>query len=101
MKRKSDFSKKYLLFRLVPFFEPTEESKDLSVDTRLILKIIGLIRPRVRCMYKSKTLIITQRVPKETEKYKYKKEIIRALYREADNLFSVYGFLVNIRLEYE
>ena len=50
-------------------------------------------------MYKSRTLIITQKVPKETEKNK--KEIIRSLYREADNLFSAYGFLVNIKLEYE
>ena len=99
MKRKSDFSKKYLLFSLVPFFKPTEESKDLSVDTMLVLDTIGLIRPKVKCMYKLRTLTITQRVPKEIEKNK--KEIIRALYREADNLFSVYGFLVNIVLEYE
>ena len=93
MKRKSDFSKRYLLFRLVPFFEPAD------VGTRLVLKTIGLERPRVKCMYKSRTLIITQKVPKETEKNK--KEIVRALYLEADNLFSVYEFLVNIKLEYE
>lgn len=99
MKRKSDFSKKYLLHRLVPFFEPVEESKDFSVDTRLVIKTIGLIRPRVKCMYKSRTLTITQRIPKEIEKNK--KEIIRTLYREAENLFSAYRFLINIELEYE
>ena len=99
MKRRSDLSKKYLLYRIVPFFEPAEESKDLSIDTRLVLKTIGLERPIVKCMYKSRTLTITQKVSKEIEKNK--KEIIRALYREAESLFSVYGFLVNIVLEYE
>ena len=97
MKRKSDFSKKYLSHRLVSFLETVE----LNICTHPIqnVVVIGLERPRVKCMYKSRTLTITQRVSKEEEKNK--KEIVRALYREAVNLFSVYGFLVNIELEYE
>jgi hypothetical protein len=75
MKRKSDFSRKYLLFRFVPFLEP---DPDPSIDMKLIVKTIGLERPRVKCMYKSRTLVVTQRISKEIEKNK--KEIIRALY---------------------
>jgi hypothetical protein len=85
--------RKYLSFRLVPFFEP-----DPSASMRLIVKTIGLKRPKVECLYRSRTLIVTQRISKEIDKNK--KEIIRALYQEAESLFSAYGFLVNIRLEY-
>ena len=94
MKKRSDFSRKYLLHRLVPFFEP-----DPSVSMKLIVKTIGLERPKVECLYRSRTLVVTQRIPKEIEKNK--KEIVRALYREAEILFSAYKFLVNIELEYE
>jgi hypothetical protein len=64
MKKKSDFSKKYSLFRLVPFFEPAD------VGTRLVLKMIGLERPKVECLYRSRTLVVTQRISKEKEKNK-------------------------------
>jgi hypothetical protein len=92
VKRKSDFSRKYSLYRSVPYYEP-----DPSVGM-LIVKAIKLERPKVECLYRSRTLIVTQRISKEIDKNK--KEIIRALYQEAESLFSAYGFLVNIRLEY-
>jgi hypothetical protein len=65
VKRKSDFSRKYSLFRCVPFFEP-----DPSVNTRLIVRIIGLERPKIECLYRSRTLVVTQRISKEKEKNK-------------------------------
>ena len=94
MKKKSDFSRRYLLFRCVSFFEP-----DPNADMRLIVKTIRLERPKVECLYRSRTLVVTQRISKEIEKNK--KEIVRALYREAEILFSAYEFLVNIELKYE
>jgi membrane protease YdiL (CAAX protease family) len=47
----------------------------------------------------NRAIIVTQMIPRCVEKNK--KEIIRALYMEADNLFSVYNFKVNIVLDYE
>ena len=85
MKRRSDLSGKYIIYRMVPFFEPTDgNSFDPSVDTRLTLKTITLVKPEARFIG-DKVLRIIQKIPKEQRKNEF--WIKDSLEKEAHRLF--------------
>ena len=88
MKRKSDLSRRYLIFRLVPFFEPTDgNSFDPSVG--LTLKSIALVKPEVvKFIGEEKVLRIVQKIPKEQRKNEF--WIKDSLEKEAIRLFGVF-----------
>ena len=88
MKRKSDLSRRYLIFRLVPFFEPTDgNSFDPSVG--LTLKSIALVKPEVvKFIKEEKVLRIVQKIPKEQRKNEF--WIKDSLEKEAIRLFGVF-----------
>ena len=87
MKRKSDLSRRYLIFRLVPFFEPTDgNSFDPSVG--LTLKSIALVKPEVVKFIGEKVLRIVQKIPKEQRKNEF--WIKDSLEKEAIRLFEVF-----------
>ena len=83
MKRRSDLSRRYSLYRMLPFFEPTEESE----DTRVNLKTMYLEIPEVRL--KGKILEIKQMIPKEQLKNEY--WIKDSLEKESHRLFEGFG----------
>ena len=88
MKRRSDLSRRYMLYRMIPFFEPTNgNSFDPSVDTTLTLKMITLVKPEVRL--RGKILEIKQMIPKEQSKNEY--WIKDSLDKEAHRLFEGFG----------
>ena len=88
MKRKSDLSRRYLIYRMIPFFEPTDgNSFDSSVDTRLTLKTVTLVKPEVRFIGE-KVLRIVQKIPKEQRKNEF--WIKDSLEKEAIRLFEVF-----------
>ena len=85
MKRRSDLSRRYLIYRMIPFFEPTDENSfDPSVDTKLTLKTIALVKPEVRFIGE-KVLRIVQKIPKEQRKNEF--WIKDSLEKEAHRLF--------------
>ena len=87
MKRRSDLSKRYPIFRLVPFFEPTDgNSFDPSVG--LTLKSITLVKPEVVKFIGEKVLRIVQKIPKEQRKNEF--WIKDSLEKEAIRLFGVF-----------
>ena len=88
MKRRSDLSRRYILYRMIPFFEPTDgNSFDPSVDTRLTLKTVTLVRPEARFIGE-KVLRIVQKIPKELRKNEF--WIKDSLEKEAIRLFEVF-----------
>ena len=88
MKRRSDLSRRYLLYRMLPFFEPTDgNSFDPSVDTRLTLKTVALVKPEVRL--REKILEVKQMIPKEQSKNEF--WIKDSLDKEAHRLFDGFG----------
>ena len=100
MKRRSDFSRRYLFYRMIPFFEPTDgNSFDPSVDTRLTLKTVTLVKPEARFIGE-KVLRIVQKIPKEQRKNEY--WIKDSLEKEAIRLFeSFHPKEIKIELSYE
>ena len=85
MKRRSDLSRRYLIYRMIPFFEPTDgNSFDSSVDTRLTLKTVTLVKPEARFIGE-KVLRIVQKIPKEQRKNEF--WIKDSLEKEAIRLF--------------
>ena len=87
MKRRSDLSRRYMLYRMLPFFEPTDESEDINVDIRIVLKTMYLVKPEVRLM--GKILEVKQMIPKEQSKNEY--WIKDSLDKEAHRLFEGFG----------
>ena len=87
MKRRSDLSRRYMLYRMLPFFEPTDESEDINVDIRIVLKTMYLVKPEVRLM--GKMLEVKQMIPKEQSKNEY--WIKDSLEKEAHRLFEGFG----------
>ena len=87
MKRRSDLSRRYMLYRMLPFFEPTDESEDINVDIRIVLKTMYLVKPEVRLM--GKMLEVKQMIPKEQSKNEYR--IKDSLEKEAHRLFEGFG----------
>ena len=85
MKRRSDLSRRYMLYRMLPFFEPTNESEDTRV--KMVLKTVYLKIPEVRL--KGKILEIKQMIPKEQSKNEY--WIKDSLDKEAHRLFEGFG----------
>ena len=85
MKRRSDLSRRYMLYRMIPFFEPNEEY--LSVDTKMVLKTMYLVKPEVRL--RGKILEVKQMIPKEQSKNEY--WIKDSLDKEAYRLFEGFG----------
>ena len=81
MKRRSDLSRRYMLYRMLPFFEPTE------VDTKMIIKTMYLAKPEVRL--RGKILEVKQMIPKEQFKNEY--WIKDSLDKEAHRLFEGFG----------
>ena len=99
MKRRSDLSRRYMIYRLLPFFEPTEESEDINIDTRMILRVMTLVKPEVR-FTGEKVLRIIQKIPKERRKNEF--WIKDSLEKEARQLFEEFQPKeVIIRLDYE
>ena len=89
MKRRSDLSRRYMLYRMLPFFEPTDgNSFDSSVDTRLTLKTVTLVKPEARFIGE-KVLRIVQKIPKEQRKNEF--WIKDSLDKEARRLFEGFG----------
>ena len=87
MKRKSDLSRRYLIYRLIPFFEPTDgNSFDPSVG--LTLKSVALVKPEVVKFIGEKVLRIVQKIPKEQRKNEF--WIKDSLEKEAIRLFEVF-----------
>ena len=87
MKRRSDLSRRYMLYRMLPFFEPTNESDDINVDTKMVLKTMNLVKPEVRL--RGKILEVKQMIPKEQSKNEY--WIKDSLDKEAHRLFEGFG----------
>ena len=87
MKRRSDLSRRYMLYRMLPFFEPTNESEDINVDTKMVLKTMYLVKPEVRL--RGKILEVKQMIPKEQSKNEY--WIKDSLDKEAHRLFEGFG----------
>ena len=88
MKRRSDLSRRYLIYRMLPFFEPTDgNSFDPSVDTRLTLRTVTLVKPEVRL--RGKILEVKQMIPKEQRKNEF--WIKDSLDKEAHRLFEGFG----------
>ena len=88
MKRRSDLSRRYLIYRMLPFFEPTDgNSFDPSVDTRLTLRMVTLVKPEARFIGE-KVLRIVQKIPKEQRKNEF--WIKDSLEKEAIRLFEVF-----------
>ncbi len=88
MKRRSDLSRRYLIYRMLPFFAPTDESEDINVDTRIVLKTVTLIKP-YKVVLKGKTLEVMQLIPKEQSKNEF--WIKDSLIKEAYRLFEGFG----------
>ena len=88
MKRRSDLSRRYMLYRMLPFFEPTNESEDINVDTKMVLKTMYLVKPEVR-FRRGKILEVKQMIPKEQSKNEY--WIKDSLDKEAHRLFEGFG----------
>ena len=86
MKRRSDLSRRYMLYRMLPFFEPTNESEDINV-TKMVLKTMYLVKPEVRL--RGKILEVKQMIPKEQSKNEY--WIKDSLDKEAYRLFEGFG----------
>jgi hypothetical protein len=73
---------------MIPFFEPTDgNSFDSSVDTRLTLKTVTLVKPEARFIGE-KVLRIVQKIPKEQRKNEF--WIKDSLEKEAIRLFEVF-----------
>ena len=87
MKRRSDLSRRYMLYRMLPFFEPTNESEDINVDTKMVLKTMYLVKPEVRLS--GKMLEVKQMIPKEQSKNEF--WIKDSLDKEAHRLFEGFG----------
>jgi hypothetical protein len=99
MKRRSDLSRRYMIYRSLPFFEPTEESEDINIDTRMILKVMTLVKPEVR-FTEEKVLRIIQKIPKERRKNEF--WIKDSLEKEACRLFeSFHPKEIKIEFSYE
>jgi hypothetical protein len=99
MKRRSDLSRRYMIYRPLPFFEPTEESEDINIDTRMILKVMTLVKPEVR-FTGEKVLRIIQKIPKERRKNEF--WIKDSLEKEACRLFeSFHPKEIKIEFSYE
>ena len=97
MKRRSDLSRRYMLYRMLPFFEPTNESDDINVDTKMVLKTMYLVKPEVRL--RGKILEVKQMIPKEQSKNEH--WIKDSLEKEARRLFE--GFPIEeviIKIDY-
>jgi len=89
MKRRSDLSRRYMLYRMLPFFEPTNgNSFDPSVDTKMVLKTMYLVKPEVR-LKRGKILEVKQMIPKEQSKNEF--WIKDSLDKEAHRLFEGFG----------
>ena len=98
MKRRSDLSRRYMLYRMLPFFEPTNESEDINVDTKMVLKTMYLVKPEVRL--RGKILEVKQMIPKEQSKNEY--WIKDSLEKEACRLFeSFHPKEIKIEFSYE
>ena len=88
-----------MIYRLLPFFEPTEESEDINIDTRMILKVMTLVKPEVR-FTGEKVLRIIQKIPKERRKNEF--WIKDSLEKEAYRLFeSFHPKEIKIEFSYE
>jgi hypothetical protein len=85
---------------MIPFFEPTDgNSFDPSVDTRLTLKTVALVKPEVRFIGE-KVLRIVQKIPKEQRKNEF--WIKDSLEKEACRLFeSFHPKEIKIEFSYE
>ena len=74
-----------MIYRMIPFFEPIDgNSFDPSVDTRLTLKTVTLVRPEARFIGE-KVLRIVQKISKEQRKNEF--WIKDSLEKEAHSLF--------------
>ena len=76
-----------MLWRMLPFFEPTNESEDINVDTKMVLKTMYLVKPEVRL--RGRTLEVKQIIPEEQSKNEY--WIKDSLMKEAHRLFEGFG----------
>ena len=85
MKRKSDLSRRYPIYRMLPFIKPTDgNSFDPSVDRLWI----ALVKPEVVKFIGEKVLRIVQKIPKEQRKNEF--WIKDSLEKEAIRLFGVF-----------
>ena len=87
MKRRSDLSRRYMLYRMLPFFEPTNESENINV-TKMVLKTLTLIKP-YEVRLRGKILEVKQMIPKEQSKNEF--WIKDSLDKEAHRLFEGFG----------
>lgn len=85
MKRRSDLSRRYMLYRMLPFFEPTDDNIDIKI--KMVLKTICLVKPEVRL--RGKILEVKQTIPKEQRKNEF--WIKDSLDKEAHRLFKGFG----------
>jgi hypothetical protein len=101
MKRKSDFSRRYLHYRMLPVFEEVEgEEVDIGPSAKQIklsLKTMTLWRPKT--IWEKGYLKIIQKIPKEKKGNEY--WIMDSLTKEANRLFSGYKFQTIIQIDYE
>ena len=101
MKRRSDFSRRYLQYRILPVFEEVEgEEVDISPSAKQIklsLKTMILWRPKT--IWEKGYLKIIQKIPKEKKGNEY--WIMDSLTKEANGLFSGYKFKTIMQIDYE
>ena len=101
MKRTSDFSRKYLLYRTLLVLEQVEgEEVQISpVVKQIKLKAVMMNLCKPKTVWENGDLKIIQKIP--TEKKGNEKGIMDALIKEANELFSGYKFKTKIRIDYE
>lgn len=96
MKRRSDLSRRYMSYRMLPFFEPAN-AEDILVNTGMNFKTIYLVKPKVRL--RGKILEVKQMIPKEQSKNEF--WIKDSLDNEAHRLFEGFGVKeVIIKIDY-
>lgn len=95
-----DLSERYLLYRMVPYFEPIDGSDfDPSTNTGLALKTAALVKPKAKFIRK-RVLIVIQKISRIHCKNEF--WIKDSLEKEARQLFEEFQPKeVIIRLDYE
>ena len=98
MKRKSDFSRRYLHYCILPVFEEVEgEEVDIGPSAKQIKLRLKTMRPKT--IWEKGYLKIIQKIPKEKKGNEY--WIMDSLIKEANRLFSGYKFQTIIQIDYE
>lgn len=101
MKRRSDFSRRYLQYRMLPVFEQVEgeEVQIGPAAKRIKLKMVMMNLWKPKTVWENGYLKIIQKISIEKKGNEY--WIMDALTKEANKLFSGYKFKTIMQIDYE